>query len=68
MKPIAAIRLRDDGRCGCSTCLADEQRDQQMREAALAAIAHDLAQTEEPRSHLAPGLLDRTPGGYLVHP
>lgn len=39
-KPIRAIRLRPGGLCGCSTCLADEQREEEHKNQALAAIVY----------------------------
>lgn len=40
-KPLRAITLRPGGRCGCSQCIADEQRENEVKDQALAALVYD---------------------------
>lgn len=67
-KPIRSFRLLPGGRCGCTACLNDEQRDQQKRDAALAAIAHDLAKHDDAPAANAGGVVAEQEEAYLVHP
>lgn len=40
-KPLGVIRLPADGRCGCSVCRADAQRDDAVKDQALAALVYE---------------------------
>lgn len=51
--PIAPIRLRPDGRCGCRACLADDQRADAAKDRALASIVFDLGNDQLRQAALA---------------
>lgn len=55
-KPIRWPGLRPGGRCGCSTCLAEEARDNEQRDKALAQVVYEAGIDQ-----LRAAALDRVP-------